>query len=182
MATATLTATVDVRSRRDVAAALAGVKAGVQNRVVKAAVAKVARLAAKAVKKGAPASRTGALKRSIGTSYKSRPKAGQWTYKAGPRKGFTTTTTDGRKVNPVNYAHLVEGGRKEVRPKRKSALRIAAGVVRKRAQAVAAKPFVAPVWRGVQGRGVAMIGRDIKAGIAREAAKYKAKGKSIYAR
>lgn len=175
-----LTITVDRNTQRDVARALAGVKLGVQNRVVKAAMAKAARAAAKASKRLAPVGDSGRLKRSIGVRFKSRPKSGRWEYKTGPRRGFAGSA-GGRKRDPVRYAHLAEFGRKAVVPTKKKALFLKPlGVVRKRAGAAAGRPFVTPVWEGLRLTAPRRIAADVKAGVAREAAKYKARGKSIY--
>lgn len=185
MASATFTARLDPREVRAITAALAGVKAGVANRVVKAAVAKVARGAAKQAKKLAPVGDSGLLRKSIGVKFLARKRAGTWEYRVGPRRGFARKG-GGRGRDPVRYAHLAEFGRKAVAPKKKKALAIrppAGGVVvRRKAGAAAGRPFITPTWRDVQTRGTARIAADVRAGVAREAAKYKARGKSIYAR
>mgnify|MGYP000007505271 CR=1 FL=1 len=86
----------------------------------------------------------------------------------------------GRKVDPVKYAHLVEGGRGMTVPKLKKALADGETVFGKRVRAVAPKPFMKPAAAYAMQAGAAEIAAGVKAGIAREAAKYAAKGKSIY--
>ena len=86
----------------------------------------------------------------------------------------------GRKVDPVKYAHLVEGGREIVSPKSKKALSDGETVFGRRVRAVRAKPFMRPAAAYALQAGAAEIAAGVKAGIAREAAKYAAKGKSIY--
>lgn len=182
MARPTLTLTVDKASQRDIARALDGVKSGVANRVVKQAVAKVAREAAKTAKRLAPRGPSGMLKRAIGTSFKGQPRKGKWTYKVGARRGYAATVA-GKKVDATRIVHLAEFGRKAVAPTRKKAMLLGSlGVVRKRARAARGQPFITPAWRSVETAGVGRIAADVKAGVAREAARYAARGKSIYTR
>lgn len=199
---------VEVRGGPELAAALAGVKAGVANRVMKAAGRKQAAKAAKVAKAHLRGQRTGQLKRSIGAVYRAYRKSKVWVFVVGPRKGFRTQvaavpksarnrlirvlgkqrgrTVSGRQVHrivgkyvdPVKYAHLVEGGRKAVSPVKAKVLADGAFVYGKRVWAVPPRPFMAPAGAAVAGSGSEMVA-DVNAGIAREAAKYAAKGKSI---
>lgn len=183
-----ITLTVDKSTQRGVMRAIEGVKAGVANRVVKAALGKVARAAAKVAKARAPVGTTGQLKRSVGLSFKSQPKAGKWRYKVGPRRGYQATVA-GRKVNTTRYAHLAEFGRKAVKPRKRAALRLRslsdngrALVFTRAVRAAAPRPFLTPAWRQVAAGGLSRLAADVRAGISREAAKYAARGKSIYRR
>ena len=199
---------VGLAGQKDVAAALAGVKAGVRNRVLKAAAGKQARKAAKVAKGALVPHRTGQLKRAISYVYRSYKSGKVWVYVAGPRKGFKVRVSDltaagqraalrklGKKrraglterqalkfvqsyVDPVKYGHLVEGGRKPVRVKRRKVLAGGGVVYGRHAFGVQPRPFMAPAAAAVAGSSAEMAA-DLKAGIDREAAKYAAKGKSI---
>ena len=57
------------------------------------------------------------LKRSLGRRIKTYRQSGVTLGLVGPRKGFRTVI-DGKPVDPINYAHLVEFGRKAVRVKK----------------------------------------------------------------
>ncbi len=73
----------------------------------------------------------------------------------GPRRGFKVQYR-GKWVNPVNYAHLVEYGRREVRVKKKKVLSEGSAgpgelpgigtVFGKRVRAVPPRPFLRPAW------------------------------------
>lgn len=192
----------------ETAAAFAGVKTGVRNRVLKAACGKQARKAVKVAKAYLSRRRTGQLGRSIGSVYKSYRSGDVWLYVAGPRKGFKVRVSDltaagprvalkklGKRsraglterqalrflqsyVDPAKYAHLVEGGRKAVRPVTKRVLAGGGVVYGKSAFGVQPRPFMHPAAAAVAGSKAEMVA-DVRAGIDREAAKYAAKGKTI---
>lgn len=86
----------------------------------------------------------------------------------------------GLKVDPVKYAPLVEGGRGMVSPKWKRALSDGRNIYGRLVRAVKARPFMRPAAKAIETSGPSEIAADVKAGISREAAKYAAKGKSIY--
>lgn len=178
-----------------VAAALEGVKFGVANRVVKGAVAKVARRAAKDAKTKAPRGATGLVSKSIGTRYKSYRNSGVWVYAIGPRVGFRTVGPGGRPEVATKVAHFAERGRRAVSPKPGKTLAFytlkgrAGGkgkrkvgsliVTRKSVRPALGSFFMAAAWREVVVSKVALE-REILAGVEREAMKYSAIGKSIY--
>jgi hypothetical protein len=89
-------------------------------------------------------------------------------------------------VDPVKYAHLVEGGRKAVRPVEKKVMSgggSASGnrgmtVYGKKARGVQPRPFMEPAAQAVAVDATAMA-TDIMAGIEREAWSRAAKGKTI---
>jgi hypothetical protein len=171
----------DVKGDLQVAADLNGIKTGVQNRVLKDAIGKLARRTAKRAKAGLRGGRTKALKRSVGTVYRSYKKAGRFAYVVGPRTGFKTKDQFGRTVDPAKYAHLVEGGRKEVRPTKKRVLAVKSAnlVFGIRARAVPAAPFVGPAADDAAAAFPGVLRNEVPEGIRREAAKYAKKGKSI---
>ena len=63
----------------------------------------------KAAKRMAPVE-TGTLKKSLGIKIKTYAWPGVVWAGVGPRQGFTGVGPDGRRRDPVNYAHLVELG------------------------------------------------------------------------
>lgn len=89
-------------------------------------------------------------------------------------------TFGGLVVKPWKYAHLVEGGHKAVAPKTKRVMASRGAVYGTQASGVLPKPFMKVAAVTLRSAGPAAIAADVKAGISREAAKYAAKGKSIY--
>jgi len=201
----TLNFHLDLSTSRRVQAALNGVIDGVRNRVLKQSIGKLARIGAKFAKARAPMGATRFLKNSIGTKYKAYQRGLSWVYVIGPRMnmgglGPGVPLPGGgvamRKYDPVRYSHLAEHGRGPVRVKkakvlafftlhgkpwdkrrRKLADAIFTPVVRK----AVGYPFIAPAYRYLGSSAMRrMVIQDILAGIQREAAKYQAKGKSIY--
>ncbi len=197
---------LDLSSERAVQAALDGVIEGVKNRVLKQAMGKVARQGAKYAKAKTPVGSTRFLRDSIGTRYKSYQRGLVWVYVIGPRKGMgglgpgTPIPGGGvnaRKYDPVRYAHLAERGRGPVtvkkakvlaffmlKPRRANATkptrrRISHAVFTPRVGPAKAQPFMAPAYSFLASLKSGAV-QDILAGIQREAAKYAAKGKSIY--
>lgn len=199
---------IKIAGGNDVANAIKGIKAGVANRVLKSAVGKVARKAQKTAKSRIKAKRLGLLSKAIGYLYRTYKKGTVWVYVIGPRKGFRQRVdampqraqkklirllgkrkrrklTDAqvrilvaKSVDPVKYAHLVEGGRKAVRPTRKKILSDRINTYGKRARAVAPSPFMKPAADQIRASGAEVVA-DVKAGIEREAAKYAKRGKTI---
>jgi len=174
---------VRVEGVSEVQQALDGVKTGVGNRVLRGTLRKVASRANKTAKAGAPR-RKGLLKRSIGVVYR-RPKrkGGSFAYVVGPRKDITGTA-DGRKAVPAKYAHLVEHGRKAIRPKKSKLLaNKAAGVVfGLTVKAVAGRPFMWPAADEARTAMATTIPADVRRGVKSEAKKYRRKGKTVYAK
>ena len=200
---------MDLSTSRAVQDAIRGVIHGVQNRVLKQSMAKVARLGAKQAKAKAPVGATRFLRDSIGTRFKSYQRGLVWVYVIGPRKGMGGLgpgspgpggVMQARKYDPVKYGHLAERGRGPVQAKNAKVLafytlkkrranaktatrrKTAAAVYTQRVGPAKAQPFMAPAYAyiGSPWMRVNCI-RDIQAGIMREAAKYMRKGKSIYA-
>lgn len=193
---------VDLTTSRAVQAAIDGVIEGVKNRVIKAAIGKAARIGAKVAKAGAPRGFTGLLKASEGTKYKSYRGGLVWMYAVGARMdgfdGMTPGPRGMRKHRPFKIAHFAESGRKAVQAKPgrflafytlKGRFTKAGKMVRKRkvdrlifAEQVgpaAGFHFMQHAWNAVKAQ-EPQIEADILAGIYREAAKYAARGKSIY--
>lgn len=80
-----------------------------QRRVVRPAVTKALSPVVKQAKRNVPVV-TGLLKKSIGKKVKAYTRSGVVWGGVGPRGGFEGVGPDGRKRNPVFYAHLVELG------------------------------------------------------------------------
>ena len=173
---------VHVSGIADIAAAFKGVKEGVKNRVVKTAMRGLASRANKRAKAGVAKGPTGQLKRSIGIKYRSYRSKGIWVFLIGPRRGYRTIGKDGRPVNPIHYAHLVERGRAAIRPIKKTVLaNRAAGVVfGRRVAPVAARPFMSPALQDMQLAAPGHLRSQIPRLLAAEVARYAKRGKSIY--
>ncbi len=86
----------------------------------------------------------------------------------------------GLMVKPYRYAHLVEGGRPETHPKKARVMASGRTPYGRQADAVKARPFMKPASDAIQRTGSNEIKQDLELFIHREAAKYAAKGKSIY--
>jgi len=176
-------------------AALEAVKYGVRNRILKAALAKPARKAAKEERAHAPRGPTGVLKKSMGTRYKSYQQHTVWVYAAGPRAGFEATNpATGGRVVPTYYSHLAEGGRKAndalLAPYMRFALfkghsmqkrgrKFSHWVYATHVRRAVGFYFAATAARSVVTGGKA-VERDILIGIYNEAAKARVKGGSIF--
>lgn len=197
---------VDLTTSAAVQRALQGVIEGVKNRVIKGAIGKAARVGARAAKTAAPRGQSGLLKASMGTKYKSYKGGLVWVYAIGSRmSGFDGTyqKPGGRMAphRPFKIAHFAESGRKASVAKpgkmlafytlKGSAIASRAGgrvrkrkldrAVFKRSVAPAAGfHFMRSTW-GVVLAEKSNIERNIVDGIQKEALKYAAKGKSIYA-
>lgn len=195
--------TLDLNSSAAVKAALDGVKRGVQNKVIKAAVQKQARAAAKVAKEHTPRGASGALKKSIGFIYRSYQSRTVWVFVIGSRKdGFDdwqptvgkTGQVEYRRHVPHKIAHLAEYGRQALVPtaakilsfvslkgnrwqkrKRKEGPVVYTPRVKESRQSF----FMRRGYTYLLGKKSAIMA-DIVAGIYAEARKYQAKGKSIY--
>ena len=123
------------------------------------------------------------LKRSIGIKYRAYRRTGGFVFAVGARMSVVGVDADGLKAWPFKYAHLVEGGRKAVRPKKKKVMgrNVAGGFVfiGKVGAAVPVKRFIRPAYERIVTLSGSFLRSEVSAGIAREAAKYAAKGKSI---
>lgn len=145
----------------EVMKSLERVKEGVRARILRRPMGKVARLIAKKAKALAPR-RFGLLRKSMGSKVKTY-KGGAVVAVVGPRTGFRTqvgSKRDGTPVyaDPVKYAHLVELG----------------------TATTAARPFLRPALRGSRKEAAEIIRRGVAEGLAAEANKAAARGRSIY--
>ncbi len=83
-------------------------------------------------------------------------------------------------VQPWRYAHLVEGGRVAVGPRKKKVMSDKASVFGRDAAGVKGRPFMKPAAAMLDAGAMAEIAADVEIGLAREVAKYAKKGKSVY--
>lgn len=133
---------------------LQGLKQGVRNRILRAALSKATTPMLKTAKRLAPVE-TGLLRKSIGRKVKTYASTGSVVVVIGPRTGFRReVTVRGRKMirNPVKYAHLVELGHGGPSP-------------------APAHPFLRPAWDNHKAQAQRIVAAEIVAGIEREAAK-----------
>lgn len=101
-----------------VEAELLALKQSVRNRLLKPGLGKATRAIAKAVKAAAPVGPAGQLKRAVGSKVFVSSRRGVVGL-VGARTGFKIVV-DGKPVDPANYLHLAERGRKAVRAQGKA--------------------------------------------------------------
>lgn len=87
--------------------------------------------------------RSGLLRKSLGRKTKTYRQNGVVVGVVGPRKGFAKVI-DGKRVDPVKYAHLVEGGRKAVKANKAKVLSDGKQVFGTKVAAVPPHPFMRP--------------------------------------
>jgi len=177
---------VDPLASAEVREAFSAVKRGVVNRVVKEAIAKVARSAAGAARRAAPRGNTQAMRKSVATKYRTYKSKAVWVYLIGPRRGAAVyDPVSNRRHDPAKVAHLAERGRRAVAPTRKKSLRFFArqrmtAIFARGAAAYGGAHFMAAAWREVRRGAGGRIERAVLEGIERIGAAYAAKGKSIF--
>lgn len=185
---------IDPMSSRAVQAALDGVKAGVQNVVLKGGVGKAARQGAKQAKQAIKPGPTGAYKASIGTKFKSYKSRTVWVFVIGPRKNMARPNPRPFKkgktfdFDPARYGHLVEGGRKSVRPTMAAMMRFHPRPKGNKLVFTTRPVRAVPGKRQIEnqyiwlrsGAAFKIIESECLRLFAQVAARYAAKGKSIY--
>lgn len=89
----------------------------------------------------------------------------------GPRRGFRIVLPNGKTVDPVKYAHLVEFGRRAVTAKKKLLADKLGGVVfGKSVRAAAPKPFLRPAYDANRAKIPAELARQLNLALAAFAA------------
>jgi HK97 gp10 family phage protein len=173
---------VKIRGRLAGAADLKAVLDVVGPKVLRQGARRGVTVAAQEVSKAAKArvpTRTKSLKKAIGHKVKANRQKTGYIAVIGPRKDAKGTTVGGvgkkkakfrRKVrikgseiiiNPVKYAHLVEGGRKAVKVTRRKVLSDGRAVYGTKVRAVPPRPFMRPAWEENQARCAAIIRQKI---------------------
>jgi hypothetical protein len=94
--------------------------------------------------KGGKGKLAGLLKKSIGSKVKTFRGNGVTVGIVGPRKGFLHVMSDGRRIDPVKYAHIEERGRQQVRIKKKRLLSDGSAVYGVKVARYAGNPFLQP--------------------------------------
>ena len=127
--------------------------------------------------------RTGQLRKSIGRKVWVK-KGGAVIYGlVGPRKGFRTLY-QGKYIDPVKYAHLVEFGRREVvagvakgKPTGKKVLSSGKGgqIFGKKVRSVAPRPFMRNAWESNEHRVTQIVVEKLRQAITQFFAKARAK-------
>jgi HK97 gp10 family phage protein len=189
---------IDTSQLQDLVDRLVQVDRKAARGAIKKGVGEVTKLVLAAAKKKVP-TRTGQLRKSLGRLVKStkdgkavfgvvKPRAGVWAADApglvgrrvtrrGKARVFVQkfkTTFQGKPVNPVYYAHLVEYGRAEVRPKNKKVLSsrpkggTEGGVIYgTRVRMVSPRPFMRPAWDQYKDVATSIIARHLNAAMVK---------------
>jgi HK97 gp10 family phage protein len=110
---------------------------------------------------------TGLLRKSIGRKIVVSRGGAKLLGVVKPRGGAKfTKTVNGKKVNPIRYAHLVEYGRVRVFVKNKKVLAANGKFFGASAKAVAPRPFLRPAWDKNKGAAVALVSAQVQRAIA----------------
>jgi len=115
----------------------------VRRKLLRQAVNEAGKIVLAAAKARVPKGATGQLRRSLGRKVKVYRSSGTAVAIVGPRKGYKIDV-DGRAVDPVHYAHLVEYGRRAAAVKTRKVLSTGKVVFGRKAAAVPAHPFMRP--------------------------------------
>lgn len=127
-------------------ASLAGLGRTVRNQILRKALDKATQPMLKRAKQLAPRGPTGLLRKSLGRKIKTYRRSGVVVAILGPRKGFRKVV-NGKPVDPVRYAHLVELGRGAVAVKKARILSSGTKVFGRRVRPAPAKPFLKPAFQ-----------------------------------
>ncbi len=179
------TISVSVGGLDEVLRNLAGVKQTIRGKLQRKAIAEVSRYVKRVAKARTPKG-TGLLSKSMGERVRTYQRDAVTVGIVGPRHGFRKTqnvsvSKTGRQVlsrkgskrfssakpyDPVSYAHLVEDGRRDVRPVKRKVMASAFRVYGKFARPVPARPFLAPAWALTRKWAEQKIATVLRAGIA----------------
>lgn len=161
---------VDDASLNGLLARLAGLSRALAKKALRAGMGEVTKEVLSLARRFVPR-RTGLLRKSLGRSVRMLRSGKGVIGKVGPR-GHAGKNPDGTRHVPAKIAHLVEYGRREVKPKKKKALAggpLVGGkravVYGKRVRAVAPRPFLRPAWEAVRPRVGAILTKRLQAGI-----------------
>src|SRR5262245_59638504 len=135
----------EVRGLDQILARLTHVEKAVAKKILRSIVNHGTKLQLQAAKSNLQGERTGQLRRSMGRKIKVYTNTRTWVGIVGPRRGYKITV-NGHNVDPVHYAHLVEGGRRAVTPTEKAVMSDGAEVYGTHARAVPPRPFLKPAF------------------------------------
>lgn len=147
----------------DVMAALGRLKAAAARKVMRSAVTQGTKRVYKLARKASPKdSKT--LQKSLGQKVIVYRGSGTVVGIAGPREGFAREV-DGRKRDPIRYAHIVERGRKGVRVRKARVLSSGKRFFGQAVRPAPPQPFLGPAIRSPE------IGREVEEGARKALAK-----------
>ncbi len=164
---------VELQGLQEAISSLQGLKRSVRNRILKKAITKAVQPITKDAKARAPR-RSGALRKSIYYKVVSYRRNGTVAGVIGPRKGFARVL-DGKRIDPVYYAHLVELGRKGVSVKKVKVLSDGTRFYGSTVAAVAPQRFLQQAWAAGSQRAAATFAAIVAEEIRKEAAKARTK-------
>jgi hypothetical protein len=184
-------ARITTAGEEDIKKALDGVRDAVRNKVLKDAIKGVGKNGSRKQKTLLKNKRTRQLHRSLGMKFQSYRRGTSFIVVLGPRRGFKIIGPGGRTVNPTQYAHLLERGRKSVRAK-KTSLFGRRGVMTfvitkgrgkgfrrsRQVRAFAGRPFMRPTLDYLKMVAPWIMRDIITRGVESQAAKWAAKGQS----
>jgi HK97 gp10 family phage protein len=168
---------IESQAVRELATRLALIDRKVARAALKAGVNEATRLVMWAAKSLVPR-RSGQLRKSLGRKVKVYRGGAVIAGIIGPRRGFRVQWK-GRWIDPVNYAHLVEYGRREVVPTKKKVLadKVAGKVFGSRVRSVPPRPFLRPAWEQNKDRAVSAIVAALNDGLRKFLAKRRSGGR-----
>lgn len=138
-------------------------KRGAANKIARRALSKSSTVVLKAVKDNVPR-REGLLKKSLGRKVFTTKTKGRTMALVGPRMGFKIFK-DGKPIDPVKYAHIVEFGRKAVIVKRRSVLSDGERFFGDRVKPAPARSFIRRGWDSQRHSVEYIIAAEVQAGI-----------------
>jgi len=151
---------------KELLATTRGLKSNISKRILKKATTKASQSVRDAAKSNlASSKRTGTLRKSMSFKVKVY-KNGTVIGIIGPRKG-SKQVINGRNIDPTHYAHLVELGRKPVVAKSAKMLSDGTIIYGRRVARAEAKPFLRMALEDNKSKVVAIMSREIKAGLAK---------------
>lgn len=178
-------APVAITGMKELQEKLGGLKRSFQNRILRKGVRAGSREQSKVAKSTAPR-RFGILRRSMSNKLAKMQRDGTILGVAGPRRKFTKTDKEGRKIDPSKYAHLVERGTRQRQnqpldtpksgKKRKSLSFTLNGQRRAFAriiQASKANPFMARAYEASKGSAMQQFTSKVTMELAKQAASSK---------
>lgn len=135
---------------------------GVRNKILRPALRAAGKPIIAAVRDRLP-ERSGWLKKAQAAKVKTYGRSGAAVLLVGPRTKYKSPAGE----VPTNVMHLVEGGRKGVRPLKSRGMPLAAGVLRGSAREVRGRPAIGPAVAATQQAVEAILAAEFTAGLAK---------------